>query len=135
MPSSKQWEGPTKFILTLYGEHTLTVRYRCPVGDRFFDYYAPRVLLCAGGKAVPEEIHVEISRSEMPLHELGFHGRPIRPRTEKGYWEYEIYDDELVNSFRYAVDYEGQLYTLYVPNAVFKGQPHPRRLLVWINVP
>ena len=134
MPSSKQWEGPTKFILTLHREYTLVVRYRCLVDDRFFDYYAPRVLLCAGGKAVPEEIHVEISRSEMPLHELGFHGRPIRPRTEKNFWEYG-FDEEKVNSFRYAVDYEDQRYYLYVPNAVFNGQPHPRRLLVWIHVP
>ncbi len=134
MPSSKQWEGPTQFILTRFTEHTLTVRYRCPIGDRFFDYYAPRVLLCAEGEAAPDEIHVEISRSEMPLHALGFHGRPIRPRTEKDFWEYEI-DEEKVNSFRYAVDYEDQRYYLYVPNAVFNGQPHPRRLLVWIHVP
>jgi len=134
MPSSKQWEGPTQFILTRYDEHTLTVRYRCPIGDRFFDYYAPRVLLCAEGEPVPDEIHVEISRSEMPLHELGFHGRPIRPRTEKNFWEYG-FDEEKVNSFRYAVDYEDQRYYLYVPNAVFNGQPHPRRLLVWIHVP
>ena len=130
-----EWEGPRNFELSKDTEHTDTVRYRCPVGSRELDFYAPRALIGPEDTAAPNRIFVEISRSEMALHEIGFHGHPIRPRTEADYWEYELHDDNLVHSVRYAVEYEGHRFSLYMPRDLFEDRLFPKRLLVFIGIP
>ena len=130
-----EWQGPRNFELSKHTEHTDTVRYRCPVGSRELDLYAPRALIGTEDTAAPSRIFVEISRSEMALHEIGFHGHPIRPRTEADYWEYELHDDTLVNSVLYVVEYEGQRYKLYMPREIFGDRLFPKRLLVYIEPP
>lgn len=39
-----------------------------------------------------------------------------------------------MNSKRYDIVYKGQNYALYIPNEVFVGLPHPKRVYVQMAV-
>ena len=129
-----EWEGPRTFSFSIVLEHAKTVRYNCPVDNRKFPFYVPKVLLGADHDPFPEKIVVGISRSELPLREIGFRGRTIRPRAEIEFLEYKVLAEKS-NSIRYIAKYEGQDYSLYAPYSIFEGCSYPKRLFVYVRIP
>lgn len=129
---TREWTGPVKLDLTVFSEHSRTVRYRCRFEKKYFDYYIPIEVLKNKSKDItPASITVVIMKTDLPKHELGFFGKPISPRTEQDFWEYDFLAEK-ENSIRYEVRHNGQSYSLYVPNEFFGGLKYPDRLLVYI---
>lgn len=129
-----EWEGPIVREFLLSSGHSKTARYRCQLEKRAFDFYAPLFLLLglSPGK-VPERLQVAIGKSFQPVRTIGFLSEPLPLSIESDVCEYE-FTEAKSNSKRYDFAYEGQTYALYIPNEVFEGHPHPRRVYVKMGV-
>ena len=137
-PTQPEWEGPTilKFVRHPEYSKTKTARYRHRLEDRWFDFYAPLFLLDGLAPSdVPERLLVKVGKSFEPVRTIGFlsERRPVTIQSDVV--EYEFQEGKpTVNSKPYVFIYEGQPYALYVPNSIFQGLPHPKRIYVQIGV-
>ena len=137
MPGS-EWDGPVLLEFSRRPDYakTRTARYECQVEDRKFDFYAPLFMLRhIEPEDVPLVLLVASGRSPEPGRTLGFQSQPRPLRLESDACEYALSEEEPVNSKRYDFVHEGQTYGLYIPNSVFGGQRHPKRVWVEIGVP
>lgn len=129
------WEDPVTLEFHCFREHTKTVRYRCQLERHVFDLYAPRFLLSeATGEEAPEQILVMIGMTKQQFQGIGFHGVSKSREKEPGLLHYRFAEDK-ANSKRYDVTYDGQQYSLYVPNEVFGDNAPPSELFLRIDVP
>lgn len=77
----REWEGPAEFEFRYFREHTRTARYRCRLEERFFDLYAPLVMLSeVAPDSPPERLLVAIGRAPETLRSIGFEGERLPPR-------------------------------------------------------
>lgn len=130
----REWEGPIALKFCYDSTHTKTVRYRCELKRHSFDFYAPLFKLNdLDAQEIPDSLQVVIWKSGSPLRTIGYLSEPLSLRTESDVLEYEFTDSK-VNSKRYDLPHEGQNYALYIPNEVFAGAPHPRRVYVQMGV-
>ncbi|MDD5126670.1 MAG: hypothetical protein PHR43_00995 [Dehalococcoidales bacterium] len=130
----REWEGPIAHEFCLHSEHTKTARYSCQLKKHSFDFYAPLFkLLGLNSNELPERLQVVIWKSKSPLRTIGYLSEPLPLRIESDVLEYEFTESK-VNSKRYDLPFEQQLYALYIPNEVFGDAPHPRRVYVQMGV-
>ena len=130
----REWQGPVAHEFQYYSGHTRTARYRCELKSHAFDFYAPLFTLKGlGYEEIPDCLQVVIWKSESPVRMCGYLSEPTPLYVESDVLEYE-FAEEKVNSKRYDIVYEGQVYALYIPNEVFCGLPHPKRVYVQIAV-
>jgi len=130
----REWQGPVACEFRYDSGHTKTARYRCELEKRAFDFYAPLFALKGlGYDEIPDRLQVVIWKSESPARTCGYLSEPTPLRIESDVLEYE-FAEQKINSKRYDIVYEGQVYALYIPNEVFRGLPHPRRVYVQIAV-
>lgn len=132
-----EWEGPFQGEFGLYRTHGRVMRYECKVGDRFFSFYAPLFMLRnIEPDDIPAGLIVTVGRAVESPRMVGFLPRPRPLRLESDLVEYAISTRTAPgNSKRYDFSHERQTYSLYVPNSVFEGQPHPERIWVHMGVP
>lgn len=83
---------------------------------------------------IPERLIAAIGKGQERLNEIGFAAAPYRPRIDSEVCEF-AFADEKVNSIRYDMAAQGQVYGLYVPKEVFAGEPPPRLLYLRLGVP
>lgn len=132
--SPREWEGPIALEFCFHSSHTKTVRYNCQLEKHSFDFYAPLFKLDGlSPNEVPERLQVVIWKSGSPVRTMGYLSEPLPLRIESDVLEYE-FTEAKVHSKRYDLAYEAQLYALYIPNEVFSGALHPRRVYVQMGV-
>ena len=129
-----EWQGPVACVFRHHSWHTKTHRYRCELEEHGFDFYAPLFALEGlESHEIPDRLQVVIWKSESPVRTCGYLSQPRPLRIESDVLEYE-FTEEKVNSKRYDLVYEDQVYALYIPNEVFCGLSHPKRVYVQIAV-
>jgi len=128
------WDGPVQLEFKYDRDHTKTIRYRCDLEKHAFHFYAPLFMLrgLSPGK-IPDHLEVTIGRSK-PISPIGF-GAQTKPLCIKSdLLEYE-FKAAMGNSKRYDLQYQTQIYALYIPSEIFGTFEHPRRIYVQIVVP
>jgi hypothetical protein len=128
-----EWEGPVAFTFYFFRKHTKTARYKCKENVAF-DFYAPLFMINGLSEdEIPESLQVIMGKSPFPPRTMGFLSEPRPLRIESDFCEYE-FDKDYKNSIRYNLTLQLQTYALYIPNEVFEGFPHPKRVFVKMGV-
>jgi len=132
---ARDWEGPVVLEFRHFREHTKTARYKCQLETRTFDLYAPLFMIPnLPSDARPERLLVALGRSSGPLRSIGFTGEARLPTVTSDTCEFDFMEQK-VNSKRYRMESDGDSYSLYIPNEVFEGQPHPGRVYIRLGLP
>jgi len=130
----REWHGPVACEFQFYSGHTKTARYRSELRKHAFDFYAPLFMLNGlSDEEIPECLQVVIWKSESPVRTCGYFSEPLPLRLESDVLEYE-FTEAKANSIRYDFTYKSQTFAIYIPNEIFEGFPHPRRVYVQMAV-
>jgi hypothetical protein len=124
------WDGVLLLEFRFIKMHSNTARYRAAFKSRAFDIYVPLLALPEEQRSLPPDtLHVAIDRSATAVKRIGFGAEwhPLEARA--GVCEFE-FAERMVNSVKYQMPHEQQVFSLYVPNAVFGGEPHPKRMFL-----
>lgn len=130
--SVSDWSGPVQLIFTLFSKHNKVFRYKHRLEQRQFDFYAPIFLLDQTfEKSIPNEILIEIGRSNFPNKEIGYNGASIKSNPNYNFFEYN-FREEMENSIRFEFEYENIPYSIYIPKTIFEPLQFPSKIFVRI---
>lgn len=124
------WDGVLLLEFKFVRLHSNTARYKGTFMRRAFDIYVPLLALPEERRSSPPDtLHVALDRSATAVKRIGFGAEwhPLEARA--GVCEFK-FAERMVNSVRYQMPHEQQLFSLYVPNAVFGNEPHPKRVFL-----
>jgi hypothetical protein len=124
------WDGVLLLEFTFSKLHSNTARYKAAFKGRAFDIYVPLLALPEERRSSPPDIlHVALDRSATAVKRIGFGAEWHPLAASTGVCEFE-FAERMVNSVKYHMPHEQQTFSLYVPNAVFGGEPHPKRVFL-----
>ena len=130
----KEWPGPLACEFVFVKEHFNVIRYRCLLGNRYFDFYVPRYALdTLNLDKIPIRLQVSIWNPEAMQASRAIHFSKSPIIRESEVIEYG-FNREMANYQLYELNNEGQTYSLYIPKAVFGDLLHPQRVSVKIAV-
>jgi len=124
----KEWEGPIACEFKLFEKHTKVMQYRCHLEKQGFRFYTPLFMFKhLKEDEIPEHLQVVIWKSASPVRTCGYLSGQNPLLVESDVVEYE-FEEKKGHSIKYCIIRDGQTYSLYIPNEVFKGMAPPKRV-------
>jgi hypothetical protein len=132
--SPSDWEGPLTLQCRL-DEGYESTRYIAELASQKLVYYPPlRLLGIKSPSEAPALILITIGKARHARGDVKFKSEIRSDNGSSEHLVYEFYDQK-VNSVRYETkDVKGNT-SLYIPNEVFKGLKHPKRVFLAISMP
>ena len=131
--SPNEWVGPVTLQCELDKNHKST-RYVAELASQKFVYYPPLKLLGAKmPSGAPPLIWVLIGKAKHTHGDVKFKSEI---RDESSFAEHLVYEflNKKVHSVRYETkDVKGNA-SLYIPNEIFRGLKHPKRVFLAISI-